>query len=217
MVLPLVLRKWDPRVIRRRLADLADQQLDVVPSNPGHFSMVADHQDTCLHTDFSIYHLNTWAVEALQARGIEGRFTLSLEDDRPNMEALLAATDPSRYEVIAYTDTPLFIAEACSLAALYGGCPGTKVCGHETLHIENEHGDKFQVKHDRCRSTVIGDNALSWSGSLDWFRQRGVSHFRADFTVRDYTIDQVKATMAALTNDEKLANTHTENLDRILL
>ena len=126
------------------------------------------------------------------------------------MEALLQAVDPARFEVIAYTDTPLFVAEACSLAALYGGCPGAKACGHETLFIENEHGDAFQVRHDRCRSTVIGEQALSWSGHLNTFQRLGVTTFRADFTVRDYSLDQIKTIMAALAEDKPIAQTHTE-------
>lgn len=218
LVLPMVLRHWDLRVLRRRLAELAGTGVAIVVANPGHLPLVRETApDALLHADFSLYHLNTWAWRALDEMGISGRFTLSLEDDKPNMEALLAAVDPARFEVIAYTDTPLFVAEACSLAALYGGCPGAKVCGHETLQIENEHGDRFQVRHDRCRSVVIGDNALSWSGQLKWFRARGVHHFRADFTTRDYDLAAVTRILAALRDDRALPQTHTENLDRILL
>lgn len=217
--LPMVNRKWDLRLLRRRLQQLPESMKQFVLSNPGHIPLIREsvkHKAT-LHADFSIYHLNTWALQALNDLGIDGRYTLSLEDDWPNMESLLGQADPARFEVIAYTDTPLFIAEACSLAALYGGCPGTKVCGHETLHIENEHGDKFQVRHDRCRSTVIGDQALCWSGHLQRFKQCGVHHFRADFTTRPYQLADVQHIMAAMVADEHLSHTHTENLERILL
>ncbi len=221
MVLPMVLRHWDTRVIRARLAKMKDTAptKNWAASNPGHFSLLRGvlGANIHIHADFSLYHINTWAVEALEKMGVDGKFTLSLEDDRPNMQALLETVDPSRFEVIAYTDTPLFIAEACSLAALYGGCPGAKVCGHETLEIENEHGDRFQVRHDRCRSTVIGDQALSWSGSLQWFQNLGVRAFRADFTVRDYSLDQIRQIMDALEKDREIGHTHSENLDRILL
>ncbi len=221
MVLPMVLRHWDTRVIRARLAKMKDTAptKNWAASNPGHFSLLRGvlGANIHIHADFSLYHINTWAVEALEKMGVDGRFTLSLESDRPNMQALLETVDPSRFEVIAYTDTPLFIAEACSLAALYGGCPGAKVCGHETLEIENEHGDRFQVRHDRCRSTVIGDQALSWSGSLQWFQNLGVRAFRADFTVRDYSLDQIRQIMDALEKDREIGHTHSENLDRILL
>ena len=218
LVLPMVLRQWDLRVISRRLAAIAQLDCGFVISNPGHLPQLRELDlDKTIHADFSVYHMNTWACRALRSSGVNGRLTLSLEDDRPNMEALLKAVDPSHFEVIAYTDTPLFIAEACSLAALYGGCPGTKTCGHETLHIENEHGDRFQVRHDRCRSTVIGDNALSWSGNLGWFKDLGVGYFRADFTVRPYSAGQVEEIMANLEADRFISKTHSENLDRILL
>ena len=216
--LPMVLRKWDLRVIRHRMKDLDEVPFDWVLANPGHFDLIEPcREGRRLHADFSVYHLNTWSVEALQDMGVDGRFTLSLEDDRPNMAALLAACDPTRFEAIAYTDTPLFVAEACSLAALYGGCPGAKTCCHETLFIENEHGDHFEVRHDRCRSTVVGDRALSWSGDLAWFRARGVRNFRLDFTVRDYRIEDIAQRFQRVRSDLPITNTHTENLDRILL
>ncbi|CAM2006262.1 peptidase U32 family protein [Acanthopleuribacter pedis] len=214
--LPMVLRKWDLRVIRHRLPNLADFDCEFVLANPAHFDLLAGDPRR-KHADFSLYHLNRWAVEALEQRGIDGRFTLSLEDDKPNMEALLRASDAGRFEVIGYTDTPLFVAEACSLAALYGGCPGAKKCGHETLFIENEHGDQFQVRHDRCRSTVIGEQALSWSGQFAWFRRLGVATFRLDFTTRPYSADQMGRILEHARRDQVLADTHTENLDRILL
>ena len=219
LVLPMVLRKWDLRLIRRRLAALVDHPFEMVLTNPGHVPLTETlaHAGWRRHADFSIYHINSWAVAAVKEKGIDGRLTLSLEDDRGNMEALLEANGPSEFEVIAYTDTPLFIAEACSLAALYGGCPGTKTCGHEVLHIENEHGDQFQVRHDRCRSTVIGDRALSWSGNLKWFADKGVRNFRMDFTVRDYTAEQIKDRASFILNDLPLPQTHSENLDRTLL
>ncbi|MDJ0837495.1 MAG: U32 family peptidase [Acidobacteriota bacterium] len=219
LALPMVLRHWDLRLLRRRLAERKGEPVHVVIANPGHLPLVRRHpgNNAILHADFSIYHLNTWAWRALKDMGVTGRFTLSLEDDRPNMEALLASVDPAAFEVIAYTDTPLFVAEACSLAALYGGCPGARVCKHETLHISNEHGDTFQVRHDRCRSTVVGDQALSWSGRLNWFRRRGVHHFRADFTTRPYTVEEVRRIMDHLVDDKPITKTHTENLDRILL
>ena len=91
------------------------------------------------------------------------------------------------------------------------------MCGHETLHVENEHGDRFQILHHRCRSTVIGDQALSWTGQLDWFRERGVHHFRADFTTRHYPLGRMREIVAAMKQDRDLPQTHKENLDRILL
>lgn len=218
LALPMVLRQWDLRLLRRRLASSKDLFQEVVLANPSHFPLVEQILgSTTRHADFSIYHLNSWATEALEQRGINGRFSLSLEDDKPNMEALLRTLDPARFEVIAYMNTPLFVGEACTLAALYGGCPGSKVCKYETLQIENEHGDRFQVRHDRCRSTVIDERALSWTGQLGWFKQRGVHHFRADFTSRDYRPQEVSRIMEALQTDQPLEGTHSENLERTLL
>ena len=214
-----MLRRWDTRVLRRRLPMIPAALQRFVVANPGHLPMLREllGEDVELHLDFSVYHINNWAVDALEEEGVGGRYTLSLEDDKPNMDALLAVCDAKRFEAIAYTDTPLFVAEACSLAALYGGCPGAKVCKHETLKIENEHGDQFLVHHDRCRSTVIGENALAWSGSLDWFRERGVGYFRLDFTTRPYSFADVARIVEAVKADKFLPQTHSENLERVLL
>lgn len=106
---------------------------------------------------------------------------------------------------------------ACSLAALYGGCPGAKVCGHETLHIENDHGDHFEVRHDRSRSTVVGKDVLSWSGRLGRFVDLGVCRFRVDFTVRDYDLPAMQHIMEHVIDDRVLPGTHAENLERVLL
>lgn len=219
LVLPLVLRKWDLRLIRRRLEALLDYPFQWVLSNPGHLPLLKQQREAgkLIHSDFSIYHLNTWACNTLLEMGITGRLTLSLEDDFHNITALLKANQAPRFEAIAYTDTPLFIAEACSLAALYGGCPGTKTCGHETLHIENEHGDHFEVRHDRCRSTVIGKKALSWSGRLWKLRDLGVKTFRLDFTVRNYTRQEMEDIVSSVVMDQALAHTHSENFERVLL
>lgn len=46
----------------------------------------------------------------------------------------------ARPQAILYQDTPLFMAEACSLTALHGGCPGAKVCQYRTLQIEGPEG-----------------------------------------------------------------------------
>lgn len=212
--LPMVLREWDLRILRKRIQAINHGEWSV--SNAGQISLF-DGSKTIIHADFPLYTLNQWAFKAWQERGISGRVCASIEDDRDNLSDLFPATPTHLIEIIAYTDTPLFIAEACSLAALYGTCPGAKVCRRETLHIRNEHGDQYSVLHDRCRSVVLDDKPQSWSGSLALFREQGVRYFRVDFSQKSYSADQAWTILQKVRNDQKIERTHSGNLFRTLV
>lgn len=83
LVLPMVIRRWDLRVLRTRLPKPGELPFDVVASNPGHLPMRRDYANsgTRLHADFSLYQLNDWAYDAFRRWGVDGCFTLSLKDD----------------------------------------------------------------------------------------------------------------------------------------
>ena len=214
LALPMVLREWDLKVIRKRILQSSCQQWSL--ANPGQICLFNSNKPI-LHADFPLYMLNPWAFSAWTEMGITGRLAPSIEDDLGNLSDLLQRVEASRIEVIAYTDTPLFLAEGCSLAALYGSCPGAKTCGHETLHIENDHGDLFDILHDRCRSVVTSDRPLCWSGSLDHFRAKGVSFFRIDFCQKPYRPEHAMHIIEKVLKNQNLDGSHSENLYKLLL
>ena len=114
-------------------------------------------------------------------------------------------------EVILYKDTPLFVAEACSLTALHNGCPSSQVCGYRTLEIENSKGERFHVAHEGCKSIVYGDKAYSISGHRKFFEDLGVRRFRVDALTRPYTREQFTRLLMNILNDDAITNTHTAN------
>ncbi|MEI6398546.1 MAG: hypothetical protein WCO71_07245, partial [Pseudomonadota bacterium] len=112
---------------------------------------------------------------------------------------------------ILYKDTPLFVAEACSLTALHNGCPTSKVCGYRTLEIENSKGERFFVAHEGCKSIVYGKDAYAISGQRQRLMDFGVESFRIDFLTRDYDQQALSAIVMAVTRDETIPGTHTAN------
>ncbi|HMY45928.1 MAG TPA: hypothetical protein PKX74_10640, partial [Leptospiraceae bacterium] len=120
-------------------------------------------------------------------------------------------------QAILYKDTPLFIAEACSLTALHNGCPTSKVCGYRTLEIENDEGDRFFVAHEQCKSIVFGKNAYSISGRRSLLEGAGVHRFRLDFLTRLYSKEDILRIANLAFKDQQIANTHPANFHRKLL
>jgi putative protease len=169
--------------------------------------------------DFSCYSLNSIAVDFWAKMNIE-RVSLSIEDDAKNLDALMKhwpeiGISP---QLIVYKDSPLFIAEACSLTALHNGCPSAKVCGYRTLEIENTKGDRFHVAHESCRSIVYGEKALSLTNlhqSLS--RLHRIQELRLDFLTRPYDYETMTSIIGAAVDGRSLAQSHCGNFAGSLL
>jgi putative protease len=145
---------------------------------------------------------------------------LSVEDDANNLAAHLSALtvdERAKIRAILYKDTPLFLAEACSLTALHDGCPTSKVCGYRTLEIENEKGERFYVAHEGCKSVVYGKNAYSITDQCAKLSQLSISTFRIDCITRPYSDDDVKRISQAAATSKGLGGTHSANFHRELL
>ena len=78
--------------------------------------------------------MNRAAARQLADMGV-GRVTLSTEDVRANLAALLGRLGPAA-AVVVYEDSPLFISESCPYANLAGGCPGP---GRLHLRVDGAH------------------------------------------------------------------------------
>jgi putative protease len=171
-----------------------------------------------ISSDFSLYALNSEAVMMLQERGVRTA-ALSIEDDATNISSILAhwPEGPIEPQVIVYKDTPLFIAEACSLTALHHGCPTAKVCGYRTLEIENEDGEKFFVAHESCKSVVYGKEAFALTQHRAQLRSLGVRRFRLDFLTRPYRGEEILSVVTHYVREQKTGATHSANFERELL
>lgn len=221
IALPTVIRAWDEPLLKRWLKAAVDAGIDAIEvGNLGAFDLLDSWNlpKTDLSSDFFLYALNAQATRYLGQTGI-GKVALSIEDDHTNMQHQLKnwSSQGILPQVILFKDTPLFIAESCSLTALHNGCPTAAVCGYRTLEIENEEGERFYVAHESCKSIVYGKNAFSLSHRLSDFVSWGVRDFRIDFLTRPYTFEQIVHTIASCTQGVGIPQTHAAHFASALL
>jgi putative protease len=190
VALPLILRSWDEPYIRsmiRYALDLGVRHFEC--PNIGALSFL--NKEACgipldISADFAIYALNAQAITQLKEMGFS-QATFSIEDDKENIFELLNQGVQPFMKMILYKDIPLFIAESCSLTALHGGCPTSKVCGYRTLEIEGEDKERYEVHHELCKSVVLSKKPFSLVPHLNQLVKRGVKSFQFDFLTKRYS------------------------------
>lgn len=240
LALPTVMRGWDEPLVKLWITaalDMGCRRFEI--GNLGSLEFVrqlstshgVDAGELDIHGDFTLYALNSQATSYLKSLGLKG-VSLSIEDDRPNMEAHLAQLarlktfeKDFKLTLIAYKDTPLFIAEACGLTALHGGCPTAKVCGYRTLEVENTEKERFFVAHETCKSIVYSAEAMSithhLSQLLDTPEQRSplkfINQIRLDFLTRPYRPEEFREICQSAFAAHHLPRTHEANFARRLL
>ena len=223
LAIPAVVRGWDEAQLRRWLSafDATGGRRYELANIGGieilrRWELLRDNTD--LAGDFTLYCLNSSAVKALGDLGLK-TVTLSIEDDRDNLAGLLKAwpSEDVCAQAILFKDTPLFIAEACSLTALHNGCPTAKVCGYRTLEIENTAGERFFVAHESCKSIVYGKRPYAIVERQEELLALGVRQFRIDFLTRPYTAEGLHEVLDAAIAASPLADTHAANFNRTLL
>ncbi|MFW7379037.1 MAG: peptidase U32 family protein [Oligoflexus sp.] len=223
LAIPTVLRAWDLAQLKPWI--LAFQAMGGRHYEIGNLGAWQLLQDMGLDlsaldiaSDFSLYALNSEALAEYVDLGIS-KSALSIEDDADNIQNKLRRW-PSlalKPQVILYKDTPLFIAEACSLTALHNGCPTAKVCGYRTLEIANDAGERFFVAHESCKSIVYGADAFAITQDQKRLLEWGVQDFRLDFLTREYTAEALFAVLEAAKKSQRLAGTYPGNFERQLL
>ncbi len=221
--IPTVLRAWDEPFLTpwiHAMNALEHPAFEV--GNIGAFELLRKAGVDCLAvdvtSDFSLYSLNTEAVRQWGELGCN-RVALSIEDDEGSLVDKLQGwpNRGPRPQAIIYKDTPLFIAEACSLTALHHGCPTAKVCGYRTLEIENDGGERFFVAHESCKSIVYGAEAYSISQYQSRLMKAGVDSFRIDFLTRNYNANEIAKVLSLCLHQQAIPATHPANfLQRLL-
>jgi len=221
VALPTVIRAWDEPLLKRWLKvayERGVRRFEVGNIGAMLFLTELGLEGIDLASDFTLYALNQFATQELKSLSVN-RYALSLENDKESLEAQLKTSKISGIEpeLILYKDTPLFIAESCSLTALHGGCPTAKVCGYRTLDIVNDEGEEFQVIHESCKSVVIGKNAFSISQERGWAANCGITFVRADFLSRSYSPEEVASILHIIGDGNPIRSTHSGNHFRTLL
>jgi putative protease len=194
---------------------------DVEIGNLGALSMLerwgVQNQIHSIRSDFTLYTLNTSAAAHWGERGV-GTLALSVEDDFKNIhESCRTWPEKVNPQVILFKDTPLFIAESCSLTALHNGCPTNAVCGYRTLEIQNDSGEQFFVAHETCKSIVYDKRSFSITHKRTQLEGIGLRHFRADFLTRNYDENRFKDVLRCVFESTAVSDTHVANFDRTLL
>jgi len=211
---PTVIRAWDEPVLKLWFKAAHEAGFDRFEvGNPGALELIRQWglPATNLTSDFMLYAMNREAVKQWRDEGVS-RIALSIEDDAVDLAHLLSHwPNGVRPEAILYKDTPLFVAEACSLTALHNGCPSSKVCGYRTLEIENSKGERFFVGHEGCKTIVYGASPFSLSGRRRELEKLGVRHFRLDFLTRNYERDQFFDVVEKVISDQIIAGSHEAN------
>jgi putative protease len=218
---PIVLREWDmPEVKKWLMAFLSTGNGHFEVGNLGGIELLksvgVDFTTHDISADFTLYALNHLAAEELTELGFSSA-TLSIEDDMHNLKKLLSNWQGPEPRLIIFKDTPLFIAEACSLTALHNGCPTGKVCGYRTLHIEDEKGERYFVAHESCKSIVYGERAFSIVQETEAIKSLGISQVRLDFLTRQYTEEVAMNVFSKAKASLTIQNTHGANFRGKLL
>lgn len=224
LALPAVIRAWDEPLLKRWLqAARADGLHAFEIGNLGGFELLRAWElldsRTDIASDFSLYALNSTTSTLWSEQGIR-TITLNVEDDADNIRehaSRFGERSQTKLQAIIYKDTPLFIAEACSLTALHDGCPSAKVCGYRTLEIENPKGEVFFVAHESCKSIVYAQKAFSITHRQDTLLSAGIAHFRIDFLTRPYDTADLCRVLDSARLAEVIPETHPANFDRRLL
>lgn len=220
--IPTVVRAWDEPFLRRWVAaysEIGEGHFEV--GNVGHRILLKDFGITnilSLSSDFSLYAMNSMAAKELIDDGFS-MAALSIEDDRESLTHLLECWPQSQLapQVILYKDTPLFIAESCSLTALHNGCPTAKVCGYRSLEIENSKGEKFVVAHESCKSIVYAEVPYGIAQCRRQLEEMGVRNFRLDFLTRPYKREQFRSVVLGAWSGSAIPKTHSANFSGQLL
>jgi len=193
IALPLILRSWDEPFIRSMVnfcLSIGITRFEA--ANIGGLSFLkkeAEGRVLDISADFAIYALNHEAIGQIKDLGFS-KVTLSVEDDRPNIQELAQSKALNSLKVILFKDIPLFIAESCSLTALHNGCPTSKVCGYRTLEIEGEDKEIYEVHHELCKSIVLNKKPMSLFPYITDLENLGLSHFQVDFLTKKYSFDE---------------------------
>jgi putative protease len=221
LALPTVIRAWDEPLLKRWLTvayEFGVRRFEIGNIGAKQFLEDLNFEDIDLASDFTLYAMNQLAVKELKELGVT-RYSLSVENDKESLTNQLRNTRVEGIfpESIIYKDTPLFIAESCSLTALHGGCPTSKVCGYRTLEIANDEGEEFLVVHESCKSVVLGKKAFSISEDRNWTAKVGVEFLRVDFLSRAYDENSIETILNAVGKGAKIAETHSGNHFRKLL
>ena len=162
------------------------------------FDHLAFFADCRRRGDFSLNVANEWtAAYFRREHGLE-RVTASYDLNIQQLEALLAADDPTALEITIHQHMPMFHMEHCVFCAFlttgkdYHDCG--RPCEKVDLRIRDHLGAEHPVKADAgCRNTVFNSRAQTGAEFVGRILELGARHFRIDFL--DEEADEIARTV----------------------
>ena len=163
-------------------------------------------------TDWPCYTMSRETARSWLEQGAS-RITLSIEDGRENLKAVLAEF-ANVSEVIVYHDTPLFTAETCIHANMLGRCPGKADCDFVSTEITAPNGHKYLAVDKFCQTLILNSEPYCLSQHLRELEKMGAFRFRLCFQNREYQADEIKAVCEQVMNANQVKGTHHGNWER---
>jgi len=209
--LPLIVRAWESAELRERIEALRAAGWEKWEATGlGSWARGPD-----LSADWPVYVMNTAAARQVLEMGA-GRFLLSPEDGLENMRSLLARFG-ARAGVIVFQDTPLYIAENCIQVAREGRCPGPAACEFRQIELRSSHDDRLLAVNRKCRMIVVNRSPFCLADRLPELQAAGARHFRADFSWRPYSPEEVRDLWRQLRAGRAPRGSHRGNFERGLV
>ncbi|MBP7828430.1 MAG: U32 family peptidase [Kiritimatiellae bacterium] len=208
IALPLIVRSWEAAEMWKRVEALrAAGWSKWEAAGLGSWEGGPD-----LSTDWSVYVMNTSAAAQVLDMGAR-RFLLSPEDGLENMRELLARFG-ARAGVIVSQDTPLYIAENCIQVARDGRCPGPAACEFRQIELRSSHNDRLLAVNRKCRMIVVNRSPFCLADRLPELEAAGARHFRADFSWRPYSPEEVRDLWRQVRAGRAPRGSHRGNFER---
>jgi putative protease len=162
------------------------------------FDHLAFFADCRCRGDFSLNVANEWSADYFRRQfGLE-RVTASYDLNIQQLEALLAADDPTALEITIHQHMPMFHMEHCVFCAFlttgtdYTNCG--RPCEKVNLRLRDHLGAEHPVKADAgCRNTVFNARAQTGAEFVGRMIELGARHFRVDFL--DEQADEIARTV----------------------
>lgn len=170
-------------------------------NNLSHFSLFSANARPKLLSGPWIYVLNSQAALAVLELGAQ-QFTLSVEDDRENMAAILAREVGEDATVVVYTPIDLITSRIPMRSMPQGAV------------LETDSGDKVRLDLDDGLTVACADLEFSLSGQLHELRRLGCREFIVDLSAAGLTSKRGRAVLTAVLADEALADTSPFNFER---
>ena len=148
-----------------------------------------------------LYTLNSQAIMTMQDLGIQ-QFSLSLEDERENITALLAGAEQENLLLTVYSPIDLFTSRI------------TPSFQDQVSSLQNDSGDLLHLHDERGLTVTRAHDHFSLLGKLHLLREMGCCNFVIDLRGSGLQSRQGQQVLQAFHEDIALPETSSFNFER---